>query len=246
MKRLEDNNIIFVHQDARIFLKEIANDTIDFILTDPPYLISRKTGFSSPVKKGLKRLQTSMDFGKWDNISRIEYENILQDIIKECYRVLKKSGVIIIFYDLWKLESLKEILENYNFRMLRFVELLKTNPVPYNSKRFYLTNGREIAIAAVKGNKPRFNSEYHNGVFKYPIHRDGGKRLHPTQKSLKLMQDLILIHSKEGDIILDPFAGSATTLIAALSNNRRAIGCEINEQYYDIAVLRLQEYLKEK
>jgi DNA modification methylase len=143
---------------------------------------------------------------------------------------------------MWKTESLVGIISDATrgkMKMFRLIEWIKTNPVPLNSKAFYLSNAREIAVACVKGGKPKFNGKYHSGVFSYPIHRDGGKRLHPTQKPLKLMCDLIELHTDKGDVVLDPFAGSATTLIAAAKLKRGAIGCEIDPAYYAAASERI-------
>jgi site-specific DNA-methyltransferase (adenine-specific) len=228
------------NKDAKIFLQEIKNDSVSMVLTDPPYQISKKTGFKSKGEKGVERLRISMDFGKWDNKKIDEHISLITEVVSECYRVLKKGGVIVVFYDLWKIETLANILQNAGFRMLRFIEWVKTNPVPINSKALYLSNAREVAIVAVKGNKPIFKSKYHNGVFSQPIHRDGGKRIHPTQKPLALMRELISLHTNEGDIVLDPFAGSATTIIAALQLKREGIGCELNKIYFKKAINRLE------
>ena len=103
------------------------------------------------------------------------------------------------------------------------IEWIKTNPQPLNSKTNYLTNSREIAITCIKGSKPTFNSKYDNGIYHYPL--QGGKnRFHPTQKSLKLFEDLIEKHSNEGDTVLDTFLGSGTTLIACKNTNRNFKG----------------------
>lgn len=104
--------------------------------------------------------------------------------------MLKSSGTIICFYDLWKITKLRKIFEDSKFQQIRFIEWIKTNPVPINSKVNYLTNSREIAIVGVKGGKPVFNSEYDNGVYLYPICHDKG-RFHPTQKPVALLEDLI-------------------------------------------------------
>lgn len=70
------------------------------------------------------------------------------------------------------------------------IEWIKTNPQPLNSKLNYLTNCREIVLVAVKGSKPTFHSQYDNGIYHYPL--QGGKnRFHPTQKNLKLFEELI-------------------------------------------------------
>ena len=94
-----------------------------------------------------------------------------------------------------------------------------------------MTNCREIAIC-VKGGKPTFNSEYDNGIYKYPM-AAGKNRLHPTQKNLSLFEDIIKKHSNENDTILDTFLGGGTTAIACYNTNRKFIGCEINKEYFN-------------
>ena len=109
----------------------------------------------------------------------------------------------------------------------------KSNPVPLNQSVNYLTNSREIAMSGVKVGKPTFNG--HSGVFRFPIPRDGGKRLHPTQKPVRLFNELVKIHSVPGDLVVDPFLGSGTTAIAALTQGRRFIGGDIEPAYVEIA-----------
>ena len=133
-----------------------------------------------------------------------------------------------------------EYFEEAKFEQLRFIEWIKTNPVPLNSKTNYLTNAREIALVGVKGGKPVFHSEYDNGVYSYPICHDKG-RFHPTQKPVALLEELILKHSNEGDLVLDCFAGAASTAIAAYNQNRNFIGCEISTNYYAQACERLKQ-----
>ena len=101
---------------------------------------------------------------------------------------------------------LKELMEKHKFKQLRFVEWIKTNPQPINSRLNYLTNSREIAILGVKKGKPTFNGEYDNGIYRYPI-QNGKDRFHPTQKSIRLFEDLIKKHSNEGDVVVDTFLG---------------------------------------
>ena len=103
-----------------------------------------------------------------------------------------------------------------------------------------MTNCREIALIGVKGGKPTFNSEYDNGIYKYPL--QGGKnRFHPTQKSLLLFEELIDKHSNEGDLVLDTFLGSGTTAIACKNKKRKFTGCEISQEYYDKIMTLLEE-----
>ena len=150
---------------------------------------------------------------------------------------------MICFYDLWKVSTLKTYFDNAKFKQLRFVEWVKTNPVPINSKTNYLTNAREIALVGVKGGKPIFNSEYDNGIYKYPVCHDKG-RFHPTQKPIELIRDLIRKHSKEDDVVLDCFSGSGTTAVASILENRNFIGCELDKTYYDKSMKRIEEIQK--
>ena len=156
----------------------------------------------------------------------------LEEFIKLYYTKLRDGGTCIIFFDLWKLSHLKELMEKHKFKQLRFIEWIKTNPQPINSRVNYLTNSREIAILGVKKGKPTFNGEYDNGIYRFPI-QSGKDRFHPTQKNIKLFEELIKKHSNEGDLIVDTFLGGGTTAIAAKNTGRRCIASEISKEYYD-------------
>ena len=260
----------FKNMDAQAYLKTIQSGTIDLILTDPPYIISRKSGMDThynnvkeneknqvtnvktaeewneyaeknnicPSKKELymkygtiygKKYCVKTDYGEWDQQFTIEE---LDSIIKEYVRVLKQGGTMILFFDVWKIETLKEILEKHKLKQIRMIEWIKTNPQPLNSKVNYLTNAREIALTAVKGTKPTFHSQYDNGIYMFPL-QGGKERFHPTQKSVKLFEELIKKHSDEGGVVLDTFIGGGTTIFAAKNTNRICKGCEKNESYFE-------------
>ena len=265
------DNIDIKNEEGLQYLSKIENNSIDLILTDPPYIISRESGMNSHYKKvkeneenNIKSVKTEVDwenykkdnniiddskkenyirygtiygkkycvktdYGDWDSNFTMD---ILEEFISEYYKKLKTGGTLIIFFDLWKISILKDLLEKYNFKQLRFIEWIKTNPQPLNSSVNYLTNCREIALVGIKGSKPTFNSKYDNGIYFYPL--QGGKnRFHPTQKSLILFEELISKHSNEGDVVLDTFLGSGTTALAAKNMNRRFKGCELLKEYYD-------------
>ena len=83
----------------------------------------------------------------------------------------------------------------------------------------------------VKKGKPTFNGEYDNGIYKFPI--QGGKnRFHPTQKNIKLFEELVKKHSNEGDLVVDTFLGGGTTAIACKETGRKFIGSELDEKYF--------------
>lgn len=177
------------------------------------------------------------EYGEWDENFSLE---ILDTFVGEYYKKLKKGGTLIIFFDIWKITPLKEILEKHKFKQIRFIEWIKTNPQPLNSKRNYLTNCREVALLGVKESKPIFNSTYDNAIYKFPL--QGGKnRFHPTQKSVLLFEELIKKHSNEGSWVLDTFLGSGTTAIACKRNNRNFKGCEISKEYVERITQIIQE-----
>lgn len=220
--------------DCFEFLASLPSGKADLALTDPPYGISRETGFKNAVN-GVDRLAVSMDFGEWD------HEDIdLPALAGQFFRVLRRGGTAIIWYDLWKITPLAAALRDAGFSMLRQLVWQKTNPVPLNSKAFYLSNSREIAVAAVKGGGPVFNSQYDSGVYSSPIPRHNGKRIHPTQKSVDIFRDMVRKHSNPGDVVIDPFLGSGTTAIAALAENRNFVGCEIDADYAEKARERIR------
>tara|TARA_B100000035_G_scaffold287647_1_gene272754 strand:- start:170 stop:994 length:825 start_codon:yes stop_codon:yes gene_type:complete len=245
------------------------NNSIDLILTDPPYIISRESGMNTHYNnvqaneannvefvktedewneyKFLNNIETDdaknnymkygtiygkkycvkTDYGEWDSNFTME---TLESFIEAFYKKLRDGGTLIIWFDLWKISQLKELLEKHKFKQIRMIEWIKTNPQPLNSKTNYLTNCREIAITAVKKGKPTFHSKYDNGIYSFPL--QGGKnRFHPTQKSLELFQTLVKKHSNIGDLVVDPFLGAGTTAIACKLTGRKCNGSEINNDY---------------
>ena len=266
-------------QDGLEFLKSISKNTVDLVLTDPPYVISRSSGMNSQMnqvkkveatgemtynekdwekyilshpnldteknKKNYlkfgsvygKKYAVQTDYGEWDKEFTME---ILEKFVKEFYRTLKKGGTCILWFDLWKITLLSDIMESAGFKQLRMIEWIKTNPQPRNSKVNYLTNCREIAILGIKGSKPTFNSVYDKGIYEYPL--QGGKhRVHPTQKNQKLFQEIIEKHSNENDLVIDPFLGSGTTFFACQETKRNFKGCEINKQYLESILNRIKK-----
>ena len=222
-----------VCSDYLDFLRTLESNSVDLVLTDPPYGISRRTGFAE-VKTGVERFAVSMDFGEWD------HEEIdLESLCKEIYRILKPSGTAIIWYDLWKLSEVHVALQSSGHVMLRLIVWHKTNPVPLNSKRLYLTNSREIAVLGVKKGSPVFHSEYDTGDYFSPIPRHQGNRIHPTQKPVDLFGELIQKHTDPQGLVVDPFLGSGTTAVAALASGRSFAGCDIDANYVEAARKRI-------
>ncbi|MCY4321768.1 MAG: site-specific DNA-methyltransferase, partial [Bdellovibrionaceae bacterium] len=228
------SQFFLIKTDFKVLLKSIKPNTADLILTDPPYSISKKTGFKKLGKKSIERFAISMDFGKWD-----KKEINVKNFSELSYTALRAGGTIICFYDLWKITKIQNAFIQAGFGMIRLIIWEKTNPVPINSHSIYLSNSREVAILGVKGGKPTFNSKYDNGIYNFPIHRE--KRIHPTQKPLNLMEALIKKHSKINDLVIDPFLGSGSTALASLKLKRRFIGGDKDSSYIEKARKRLED-----
>lgn len=230
--------------DCFELIKNIESKSVDLILVDPPYLISRDSNFKNYSENTSKELVTkygniSIDFGDWDK-SEIDWNFLF----KEYHRVLKDGGTLIIFYDIWKSNEIKQVADKYKFKQPRVCQWQKTNPVPINSKTNYLSNAIEYFFTFVKGKKPTFHSVYDNGVYKYPICHGKERYEHPTQKPLQLIVDIVSKHSNPDDVVLDTFAGTGTTAHACVLTDRRYIIIERDEQYFNIIKSRIEPIIK--
>lgn len=225
--------------DCFELLPQISDNSVNLILIDPPYLISKESNFRKFSENTSSEMKTkyniSIDFGDWDKES-FDWNFLFYHF----YRVLKSGGTLIIFYDVWKSTELKSYAEKFKFKQPRVCSWIKTNPVPINSKVNYLSNATEYFFTFVKGGKPTFNSTYDNGVYKFPICHGKERYEHPTQKPLALIESLITKHSNSGDLVLDTFAGTFTTAVASKKLGRDWICIEKDSKYFDIGLKRLE------
>ena len=213
------------HGDCLEVMKSIPDNSIDAIITDPPYNISQKNNFHTMNRAGI-------DFGEWDK----EFD--LFSYIDEVSRILNKNGSFIVFNAWRNLGDIARYAESKGFDTKDMIRLEKTNPMPRNRDRRYITD-YECAIWFVKHNaKWTFNRQ--SKTYERPKYVGSIEtKLHPTQKNLGLMEWLILIHSNENNTILDPFMGSGTTGVACKNLNRNFIGIELDEKYFNIAKERI-------
>jgi DNA modification methylase len=206
-------------------MRFIPDKSIDLVLTDPPYNIARNNNFSIMGRAGI-------DFGEWDKgFDLFSY-------IDQVSRILKKDGSFVVFNAWRNLGSIADYAEKQGFNTKDMIRLEKSNPMPRNRDRRYITD-YECAIWFVKnGAKWTFNrqdSKYQRPKFVASI--ESG--LHPTQKNLSLMENLVKIHSNQGDMVIDPFMGSGTTGVACKNLNRKFIGIEQDANYFEIAKNRI-------
>jgi DNA modification methylase len=211
--------------DCLEVMRQIPDKSVDLVLTDPPYNIARENNFSTMGRAGI-------DFGEWDKgFDLFSY-------IDQVSRVLKKDGSFVVFNDWRNLGSIADYAEKHGFETKDMIRLEKSNPMPRNRDRRYITD-YECAIWFVKEKaKWTFNRQddkYQRPKFVACI--ESG--LHPTQKNLSLMENLVKIHSNENNVVLDPFMGSGTTGLACKNLNRHFIGIEQNANYFEIAKGRI-------
>jgi len=229
---------MLIKDDCFNYIKNIDSKSVDLILIDPPYLISKKSFFKIPCESTPKFLKEkydiSIDFGEWD-----KKELDLDYLFEEYYRILKNGGTLIVFYDAWKANELRSSAEKYKFKQPRIGTWVKNNPVPVNSKANYLSNAIEYFYTFTKKGKPTFNSSYDNAIYRYPICHGKERFDHPTQKPLKLITDLINKHSNPGDLVLDTFAGTGTTAHACVNEGRKYIMVENDVNYFEIMKSRI-------
>ena len=206
------------NQNCMDKMVDMAEDSIDFILTDIPYDCVNRSD------NGLR----SLNKDKAD-ILMFNIDNFLE----QCYRVAKNSVCIFCgkeqFSQIYKFFSGKK-------GTVRPVVWNKSNPSPMNGQYIYLS-GVELAVWFKKSGAKVFNAHCKNTVFKYP---NGNSKIHPTAKTLALFEELIRDNTNEGDIVFDPCMGSGTTGVACKNLNRNFIGIELDKKYFDIAKERIE------
>lgn len=206
--------------------------TVDAIITDPPYNISKGNNFST--LKNAKRV--GIDFGYWDkNCDLISWLSLANQL-------LKNGGNIIIFNSFLNIGNIAKTLEAMNYSVKDLIRWIKPNPMPRNMSRRFVSD-YELAIWCVKGNKRwTFNNDtnsYLRPEIKCPSPSGKEKYNHPTQKPIVLMEKLVKIFTNENDTILDPFMGSGSTGVASIKHNRNFIGIELDEKYFNISYERI-------
>ena len=219
------------NSDCIIGMQELEKESVNALITDPPYNIAKDNNFKSMGRAGI-------DFGEWDkNFDLISWLPIAIDKVK-------KGGNILIFADWKSTTPIIEELEKLNCDVKDMIRIEKSNPMPRNRDRRFITD-YEISIWAVKkGAKWTFNrisETYERPLIKTKVTPKSEKidEGHPTQKNVETMEWLIERLTNERDVVLDPFMGSGTTGVACQNLNRRFIGYELDENYYSMANKRM-------
>lgn len=235
---------LLIHDDCFSALKEIPDNSIDLILTDPPYNIAK---YSTGNLLFDWRNDINNDLAEWD-LEELEPKKL----VSEFKRILSPKGNIFMFCSYNMIGEYHKAFDS-EYDTFQFMVWHKTNPVPNFRKSSFLNSCELIACCWNKGHTWNFTNqkEMHNFIENgicmgnERIKDEHGKSLHPTQKPVAILEKIIKIASNENDIVLDCFNGVGSTGEAALKLNRRYIGIEIDENYVSATKKRLHKFIME-
>ena len=216
------------NDDCLNVMKRIKSQSIDLIVTDPPYLINYKTCYRKDKKHQFCTV-----------IQNDNNPELITNYIKQCYRIMKNDTAMYMFCNCDKVDFFKQQLQKY-FKMKNMIIWVKNNWTAGDLKAQF---GKQYQIMFLvnKGRKC-FNGKRHTDVWMFD--RVVGKnQLHQNQKPTQLLDRCILSHSNQNDIVFDGFMGSGSTIISCIKNNRKYIGVQLDENYFNIAKERIEKLL---
>lgn len=243
------------HGDCLKVLKLLPSESVDMVFADPPYNLSNN-GISCKAGK-----MVSVNKGKWDKSSGFEADFEFHfNWLDECRKVLKPNGTLWVSGTYHSIYACGHAMQKLGYHILNDICWFKPNASPNLSCRFF-TASHETLLWARKEKKSRhtFNySEMKKGTFPEDKLKVSEKQMrsvwsipatpqsektfgmHPTQKPLALMDRVILSSTNVGDIVLDPFCGSASTGVSAIRHGRKFMGIEREREYIALANRRLE------
>jgi site-specific DNA-methyltransferase (adenine-specific) len=230
-------------------MRRLPDHSFDHCIADPPFNISRRRGLGWAFSRHITMQEA------WDRMAGDEFWAFNIAWLREASRVIKPNGNLIVFGTYHNIYQLGFLLQSgLDRRVLNSIVYKRTNPQPNITARM-LTEATEYLIWAVNETPDRarnwtFNywdaKEMNGGrqlqnVWEYPVTPKSERRhgKHPSQKPLALLERIVLLCSKPGDSILDPFTGTGTAALAARRHGRRWLAIENNPDYLDIAERRL-------
>ena len=208
-----------INSDCIKVMKSMLSESVVFTLTDIPYNAVNRSS------NGLRNLDK-------EEADIITFD--LNEFLEEVYRITSNS--IVIFCGKEQFSNIYEYFASKK-GTVRPIIWEKSNPSPMNGQHIYLS-GVEMAVWFKKSGAKTFNAHCKNTVFKYP---NGRSKLHPTEKNHELLKQLILDNSNEDDLVFDPCMGSGSHLLVAKNLNRKYLGVELSEKYFNIAKKRIEE-----
>lgn len=235
------NQCYIANGDALSLLKEIEDDTVDLILTDPPYNLGK---FMHDRATNMGKLRKNhFSATNWDHLTYENWVDKMDNFLKESSRIIKKGGSMIIFMSLMKVESIIKLAEKNGFYYKTTGIWHKKNPIPRNMNLHFVNSTEGWIYFTYKNKTGTFNNKgkmYHDffetGLTPGLEKKFGG---HPTQKPENLIRAMMELLSNKGEVILDPFMGSGTTGKVAKDLRRKFFGIELSKKYFDISKNRI-------
>jgi site-specific DNA-methyltransferase (adenine-specific) len=214
--------------DCLTGLKLIPDNSIDLVVTDPPYkTISGGKGGTGNRPSGM----LTKNDGKIFTHNSIE----IKDWIGDVFRVMKEGTHCYIFTNTLNLENMLTETRKAGFKLHNLLVWQKNNCTP---NRWYMKNA-EYVLFLRKGRAKAINTISSKTVHSFTNTKN---RIHPTEKPCELLKSYILNSSNEGDLVLDPFMGSGALALSSLLTNREFIGFELDKEYFDLSIARLKSY----
>jgi len=202
-----------VHGDCIEVMRTMRSESIDFVLTDPPYLVSYRDRAGRTIQND-------------------QNDAWMLPAFREIYRVLKPNRFLACFYGWSRVDRFLGAWHAAGFRVVGHMVFVKH----YASASKFLRYQHEQAYLLAKGS-PELPKNAIGDVIEMKY---SGNRFHPTQKPVSALLPLIKSFSDEGDLVLDPFCGSGSTLVAAQVVGRAYLGIELDQSYFNIAQDRMQ------
>lgn len=229
--------------DATEKILSVKSNSIDLILTDPPYNLGL---FMKSRSTNLKALRSNHFSGKsWDNLDENEWRKNMNFIFSHLERVSKKGASLIMFMAIIKVESIIEIASKYGFYYKTTGIWHKKNPMPRNKDLHFINSTESWLYFTYKKKTGVFNNNnktihdfFESGLTPQREKKYGG---HPTQKPLSILEFFITLLSNEDDVVFDPFMGSGSTGVSCMELNRKFIGIELLEEYFEVSKLRINK-----
>ena len=242
-----DHQFELFQGDATECLKNMSTQ-FDMIFADPPYFLSR--GYSSKINGEWK----SFEKGEWDRVTSLDNINEFnQRWLSACRNVLKDDGTIWVSGTYHNIFSVATCLVELGFKVLNIIVWQKSDAKPTLSRNYFNFTTEYLVWARKSEKVPHYFNcdlmEQLNGgarmgdVWRIPFVASWEMKqgMHPTQKPLRLLYRIILSSTRERETILDPFAGSCTTGIAANLLGRKFVGIDQCKEFLDYAIKRKHE-----
>lgn len=231
--------------DSLQILKNIDDNSVDLILTDPPYNLGK---FMHDRATNMGKLRGNhFSATDWDHLDHSKWIEKMDQFLNESSRIIKTGGSLIIFMSLMKIETIIQLAEKYKFYYKTTGVWHKKNPIPRNMKLHFVNSTEGWIYFTFKDKTGKFNYEgkmvhdfIETGLTPSTEKKFGG---HPTQKPEALIKHFVRLLTDTGDLILDPFMGSGTTGKVAVELGRKFIGIELSQKYYEVSKKRIASQL---